>query len=447
VFSLLSIIKKVQTSQFFRNVAKLSSGKLFALAIAVVATPIVSRLFDPSDYGVAALFIAASTIAASVLALAYERAAIFPKDDYKANRVVYLALSVSAGLALLILLVIVTCYLVLPEFVEGSNLGRFIWLLPLGAFLMSVKSAGVALCVRRNDYTAIATADVGEAAITASTRIFWGLLLTSSTAGLLTGHLLGILFAGLACGLRSRAWLKKAGRPPGFREMWSIAVEFKDYPQLRAPAKIAFSASRKLPVIALGVMFPAEVVGFYAMANRAAGRPLQAVSKSVSDVLLGKTMKLRHVGKPLSKSLVKVAAVLVLTGIPIFSVMLVYGEELLAWFLGARWSDAGIYVQIMAPYLFALWVGSFTSTVFETLRLNKIRLKLNTGSLLIRIVVFVACSAAGFDIVATLWVFVITSCLYQVMTYLIAASAVVKYDAALLRNDLATDTANAGESS
>ena len=81
MLNLFSITRKFQKSQFLRNVAKLSSGKLLALAIAVVVTPIVSRLFSPSDYGVAALFIAASTIASSVLALAYERAAIFPKDD------------------------------------------------------------------------------------------------------------------------------------------------------------------------------------------------------------------------------------------------------------------------------------------------------------------------------------------------------------------------------
>lgn len=445
MLNLFSITRKFQKSQFLRNVAKLSSGKLLALAIAVVVTPIVSRLFSPSDYGVAALFIAASTIASSVLALAYERAAIFPKDDQKANRVVYLALAVSIVTALLILLLIAVCALIWPDIIEGSNFGSFLWLLPLGAFLMSLKGVGVALCVRRNDYTAIATADVGEAGITAATRIFWGLVIGSSTAGLLTGHLLGLLFATLACGFRSLTWLKRGGRPPGLGEMCSVAREFKDYPQFRAPAKIAFSAATKLPVIALGIMFPAEIVGFYAMGNRAAGRPLQAVSKSVSNVLLGKTMRLRHLEQPLGKSLLMVAAVLVLSGIPVFSVMLFFGEEVLTWFLGARWSSAGIYVQIMAPYLFIFWIGSFASTVFETLRLNKVRLKLNVGNLLVRVLVFVACSLAGLDIIKTLWAYVIASCFYQAIVYFIAARAVMSHDAALIQKNFAASNPVVGD--
>ena len=425
---MFAIARRIQQSRFLRNVAKLSTGKLAALTIAVVATPIVSRLFDPADYGVAALFIAVATITSNVLALAYERAVIFPKDELKANRVFFLGIAVSIVIAVLILIIIVVTALSAPGFVSESSLGEFMWLVPFGALLMSVNSAVGALCVRRNDYTAIAISDVGGASVQAGTRIFWGLLIGSSTAGLLAGHLLGLLFSALACGVRSYTWLKQGGRVPGFNEMKELAVEFRDYPQFRAPAKIAFAASRKLPVIALGFMFPAEVVGFYAMANRAAGRPLFAVSKSVSDVLLGKTMRLRHADEPMGRSLVTVAAVLALTGIPVFTIMLMFGEELLAWFLGARWASAGIYVQIMAPYLFTIWVGSFTNTVFETLRLNKTRLKLNTGNLVTRILVFSACAIAGFDIVQTLWAFVLTSCCYQAFVYFIAGRAVVKYD-------------------
>ena len=160
---MVSLARRVQQSPFLRNVAKLSSGKLAALTIAVVATPIVSRLFDPAHYGVAALFIAVTTITANVLALAYERAVIFPKDELKANRVYYLGIAVSIAVALLFQAVIAIVAVANPDWIERSTLGRFIWLVPLGALLMSVRSANVALCVRRNDYTAIATADVGEA--------------------------------------------------------------------------------------------------------------------------------------------------------------------------------------------------------------------------------------------------------------------------------------------
>ena len=432
---MFSITRLWEKSQFLRNVAKVSSGKLSAMIIAVAATPVISRLFDPSHYGVAALFIAAMTIASSVLALAYEQAAIYPREDAKASRIVVLALTVSVSFSLLMYLAISIRALLWPGAIEGSSLGSYVWLLPLGALLLSVKGIAAALCVRRGDFSAIASADVADAATAASTRILWGLLLTSSTAGLLLGHLLALAVAALVCGIPSLLWFRKCYERRSLKELWAVAVEFKDYPVFRAPARITFSTSMKLPIIALGILFPTEIVGFYAMANRAAGRPLQAIRTSVSSVLLSKTMKLRHVGQPLGKNLLRVAAVLALAGVPLFSLMFVFGEEAITWFLGARWATAGEFVRIMAPYLFALWVGAFVPTVFDTLRLNKLRLKLNIGNLLLRAGIFIACGALGLGITVTLWIFVMTSCAYQAFIYTIAVKVIMAYDADLLHKN------------
>ena len=43
---------------FVGNVATMMSGKTVAAGIALVTTPIVARLFAPSDFGVAAAFLA-----------------------------------------------------------------------------------------------------------------------------------------------------------------------------------------------------------------------------------------------------------------------------------------------------------------------------------------------------------------------------------------------------
>ena len=137
----------------------------------------------------------------------------------------------------------------------------------------------------------------------------------------------------------------------------------------------------------------------------------------------------------MGKSLIKVASVLALTGAPIFLFMFFFAEELFGWLLGARWSTAGRVVEILAPYFFVVWLGSFTATVFETLRLNKLRLKIHVGNLLIRIGVFVGCGIAEYDFERTLWIFVVTSCVYQFMIYTVAAKAAANHDSALPGSD------------
>ena len=108
--------------------------------------------------------------------------------------------------------------------------------------------------------------------------------------------------------------------------------------------------------------------------------------------------------------------------------MFLFSEEILSWFLGARWSAAGQIVEIMAPYLYVLWVGSLASTVFETLRLNKLRLITNIGSLLTRVATFVACGVLSLDIFQTLWAYVIVSSAYQMAIYGIAAREAMRHD-------------------
>jgi O-antigen/teichoic acid export membrane protein len=424
-----SITGFLKKSKFFRNVAKLSSAKAISLVIALIATPIISRLFDPSDYGVASVFLATMTIVANIFALSYDRAVIFPKKDSTAIRVFVLAIAVTIGITLLAYLCMMVSRLVWPNIATRSGMGSYFWLIPIGAMLLSWRTISVALCLRREDFSAMATADVADVGLNALIRIIWGLTLASSATGLIFGHIFGIVTATVIGGYHCRNWLKKSTIPIGLNDLRNVAVEFKDYVYFRTPSRVSFSAAMRLPVIALGFMFPAEVVGFYAMANRAAGIPLQLASAAVSNVLLGKAMGMRHIDKPLGGIFLKVIAILAVTGAPAFLLVFFFGEEVISWLLGARWAGAGQMVEILSLYLFIQWVGAaVSSTVFEALRLNKPRLWIDVINLILQIATFFYCSLNNFDISRTLWIFVGVSSVYRLLTYLFAAVATVRHD-------------------
>ncbi|RLA26441.1 MAG: hypothetical protein DRR15_19750, partial [Gammaproteobacteria bacterium] len=292
--SIFGTFRSWKQSDFLRNVVKVSSGRLSAMAIAVLATPVVSRLFAPEDYGVAAVVIAAIGIAASFLPLSYERAVIFPKEEAKAGQVLVLAIVVSVVMTVALYAVLGACSVIWPDIATNSGMGLYFWLFPAGAFLLALRHTATAVCIRRKFFSSIAKADVTEAVVNSSTRIFWGIFLASSAAGLLFGYLLGVAFGALICGVRAYRWYSNIGVAGAKSELRSVLVEFRDYPLFRAPAKFAFTAAQRLPVIALGFMFPLEIVGFYAMANRAAAMPLQAASQAVRDVLLQRIMGFRQ---------------------------------------------------------------------------------------------------------------------------------------------------------
>lgn len=418
-------------SVFVRNVAKLSSARFVAMFIALAATPIIARLFDPQHFGAAATFFAYSTVAGALFPLSYHRAVIFPKDDQTARQMLTLSIIIGGIVTLAVYVALALAASSGVQVTEFAGLGVIVWLLPLGAWLASFSDTFGNLCIRRQDISAMAKADVAQQLVTSGARIAWGFLLATSVAGLVLGQMLGVVVGMLICLVRCLPWLRTVKTSVTLSGLFSLASEYRDYPLFRLPANLSFIASRQLPVIALGLMFPPAIVGFYAMANRAANMPLQAASQAISNVLMGSTMAMRHRQKAIGKKVLRVVVVLAAIGLPVFAGVYILGEELLTWFLGERWRTAGRITEMLAPYLFMVWVSSFSPTVLESLRLNKLRLMLNFGNLAIRALVFLACGIAGFGIIETLAAFVVVSSMYQVLIILISARMVVIHDRSL----------------
>ena len=402
-----------------------------AMAIGILGAPVVARLFDPSDFGIAAFFISMTTIAAGVLPAGYQRAILFPQDDRTAAELLLLAVAASASITLVLYLAIGSAQalgLTMRGPLAGSAL---LWLLPLGAFLMAVRDAFNVLMIRRREYGPIAWADVLQSGGTLLSRVIWGAALGSAAFGLILGQFVGLIIALVLVWAASSAWRRCMWPEVKVSALPRVAAEFSDYPKYRVFARLAFVSAEQVPVLALGLMFPASVVGFFAMAHRVADLPLQAASRALGDAILGNAISKRHHNRPLGPSVWKAAAGLAMVGIPTFSLMFLVGSEVLTWFLGANWAEAGRMVEILAIYLFFTWMNSPFAPVFETLRMNKQYMLLYMLNLVARISVFALCFMAELDIYATLWAFSIVCACHSMISILAAAYVVRRHDASL----------------
>src|SRR5690606_8339279 len=140
--------------------------------------------------------------------------------------------------------------------------------------------------------------------------------------------------------------------------------------------QLAFVAGAQLPVLALGLMYSSEIVGFFAMAHRVAALPLQAASQSFSEAMLRRTISQHHQQQRMRPGVQKAAIALLSSGLPIFSAMFFFGADLLTWFLGQRWAEAGSILEILAVYLFFYWIAAPFYPLLEALRKNKAQLLL-----------------------------------------------------------------------
>jgi O-antigen/teichoic acid export membrane protein len=374
--------------EFIGNVATLMSGKAAAGLVAFFTMPIVSRLFTPSDFGVAALFVSIISILARVASLRYEAAIVLPKDDHEA--VALMALSYR--------LVFFSCFLVLMFVVLHEASGSFLsalellgglkWLLPIGLALMAAIHIQDFWLTRTKSFRVASASLVVGNVTTGGARIGFGMLVGSTAGGLITGHVLGMI---------SRLAVQKAASRDAYNVMRSdttrpplreIATRYIDFPKLNAPAALIFILGQNLPVLLFGVMFSPAVAGLYSMANQIVRAPVDMVANSTRRVFLQKASSISNENRSLQKAFLVASGGLALLGTPALVLLWLFGQPMATWFLGVRWEVAGRYLEIIAPWLFMLWVMAPCNPIFIVLREQRLWLLLQIGLTVLRLGVF-----------------------------------------------------------
>jgi O-antigen/teichoic acid export membrane protein len=105
---------------------------------------------------------------------------------------------------------------------------------------------------------------------------------------------------------------------------------------------------------------------------------------------------------------------LALGGVIPFGLLWLCGESILTIVLGKRWAEAGRYTELLAPWLFTLWLTVPASTVMIVLRKQSILLSMHLGILVCRLGVFIAAYALSATPEWTLRTFAIVSTVCQV---------------------------------
>jgi lipopolysaccharide exporter len=375
-------------TEFIGHVATLMSGKAFAGLVALATMPVVARLFSPSDFGVAALFVSIMSMAANVSTLKYDMALVLPGEDQE-------ALTIMAFAYRLLFCVCICAWLLLGIY-EASGvslsalelLGGLKWFLPLGIVLMGAIHIQENWLTRTKSFKVSSVSLVVGNATTGGSRIGIGALLGSSAGGLIGGHFLGMISRLAVQKSASREGLRVVLGYSSWLTMKQIAHRYADFPKFNAPASFLFSLGQKLPVLLFGVMFSPAIAGFYSMAYQLMNAPITMVSNSTRRVFKQKAASIKNQGRGLQKAFLLTSGGLALMGAPVLGLLWLFGEQTATWFLGEDWSVAGRYIEIIAPWLFMIWVMAPCNPVFIVLREQRLWLSLQIVLTVLRLAVF-----------------------------------------------------------
>ncbi|MBA2613517.1 MAG: oligosaccharide flippase family protein [Bacteroidetes bacterium] len=367
---IVNLSTKYFKSEFFKNVLTLFTGSTIAQALPVLISPVLSRLYAPDDFGTMAIFVATAGFITIIITGQYESAIILPKENKDAVNIAALALIITVCISVFSLLVILIFHNKICDWFNAENLHHYIFIIPLSVFLTGVYQILTFWTLRKKQYKRLAIRQISQSLSTSSVKLGGGLWRSSPT-GLILGNIFGQITAtSVLCWL---TWKEDSDKRKFIskEEIKKVAIEYQNFPKYNAPQAFLDTFNASSIIFLLSYFFSSTVLGLYSFAFSMITLPMRLIGNSVTQVFYQKASEAHNNGQNLWPLIKKLIIRLALIGLPGLLVILFFGPQLFSTVFGSKWHEAGVYAQILMPWLFISFIGSPIGSVPQILNKQK----------------------------------------------------------------------------
>jgi O-antigen/teichoic acid export membrane protein len=351
------MVARLRHSEFAANVAALAGGTAVGQAIALVASPILTRLYTPEDFGMFGLLTVFLGFSGVLISLRLEAAIPAPTSDSEAALLTFLSillvvpLSIVAGILLFVLIRWeILGFGALPLAVVPLAL--------LGILAFGVFSALRYWFIRVGEFRSLSHTTIWQSVARTIAMIGLGFL-SMKWLGLVIGDLAG-RGAGLTR-MSAQIWPAISKNTRGLR--WSayrdVFLRYKHFPRYVLPSSLIDTIAVSLPLPILIYAYGAEVAGYFALSQRIISVPAGTIGQSVADVFHSRMGECSRGGSasPL-QHFIRVSKYLLFIGLGPSLLIMSLGPFLFSLFFGSSWLGAGKIAAVMAPWALAQFVVS-----------------------------------------------------------------------------------------
>jgi O-antigen/teichoic acid export membrane protein len=381
---LRSLVNKVRQNSFLRSVALLASATAAGQLLTLLFTPLLTRLYSPTEFGLLAVFNALFAIIVVASSFRYEMAIPLPKTDADARVLVAISLAANAIIAAAFLLLCLLFGNHIAYWLGAPQIERY---LPLVSLVLLGGGSFKVLTywsVRKATFKNFAKAKISQAIANISIQIFAGIA-GFGVLGLIIGQFFGYT-AGTIKLLKSVEFTKEQF---DFRYLAprarALAKFHARFPLYDTPGAIINVFSTQLPNIVLAMLFGPGIAGFYMLADRVLSTPAALLSQAIGQVLFSRS------GNDSNRSNLKDIAATVafqLTVLTIPAVLVIYfgGEVLFSLIFGKTWHDAGTYACWLSVGMGPLFIYGSISLVLPATGGQTLNLYIHSSILVLRMV-------------------------------------------------------------
>lgn len=343
--------KSLISSGFLKNITILSGGSGLAQTIGILISPLLSRLYSPSDFGVVGSLLAITGVVSLVGSLKYDLAIVLEKNKIDSKSLIDLNVIIISFISLFSAIALfVSPYLFsgLNEQTELVNL--FPYAIPI-IFFSALYNVYTARLNRDKEYKKMAILQITRKLSTNLIQLFLGIF-SASALGLVLGNVFGVIIP-----LLFLVFIKNKSfslyNYSSFKSIKDISKKYLKFPFYIAPQSFMNLVSGQLPIFVLGYYFNLNVAGAYFFTIKIVQVPAMFIGSSFRQVFYQEVSYLKEKIKDVFNLYIKTTSILFFIILIPALIIFLFGEDMFIFIFGNQWSLAGKF----ASYMF-LWYGS-----------------------------------------------------------------------------------------
>jgi O-antigen/teichoic acid export membrane protein len=344
-----SLINRLKPkSEFSRNVLTLMTGTTIAQAMTFLASPLLTRLYTTEEFGILGLYVAMVAILSSIAGGRYEFAIILPKREEDALNIFALSFLLSLVFVIFLSLIIILFHDSITK-MFSTDIGIWLYFVPLSVWITALLSFLTLFNNREKNYKDIASSTVIRSSILVLIQLIVGFF-KGDVVGLISGQIVSSFFANLKLlkhFIKNDSSLLKITRA----EILKMAQRYHKFPLYQMPHALLNSFATQMPILLFSIFFVASVVGLYALATRILFAPLMIIANANAKVYNQSLTEVYNNNEDAYRFSINFLVSLFKKIIVPFLLIVLFAPQLFAFVFGLEWREAGVYTQILSPYI------------------------------------------------------------------------------------------------
>lgn len=369
-----ALLYRLRSGSFLGNVLILAGGTGLGQLIVILATPVLTRIYGPEEFGVLTVFISVMGLMIVISALRYEIAIPLPSSPIIAINLTALSSLIVLGMSVLSGVILFFFGAALAQRLSVPQLTPYLWLFPVGLLTGGLFQTLSYWHIRQRQFKRLTQAKVGQSTGMVGGQLLMGAL-KFGAVGLVGGYVLGRIVAG---GQLLYSMIRDSRTLFGdihFGNIKKAARRYRRFPLISSWSALLNQGGLQAAPLLLAALYGVQVAGWFGLAQRVAGIPLTLIGRSVSQVYLGEASRLRNENPAAMRRLFlrTTSKLFLYVGIP-----LVIGGLTAPWvfgfIFGKPWRISGWYIVALLPMFLGQMVVTPLSQTLNILERQDLQL-------------------------------------------------------------------------